>query len=266
MEQLLVQLFAGGIGESFAAMDRTQQEYILRKAYEEFGNIDLPAIKEIMAEEIGPSALEQVKADPKLAETERASLDEMLRIGRSGGMTLEDKANLNSVRGQTARMSKANENRVREQMASRGISGGGAELAMQLSGNQAAAQRASDEGLNIAAQAQKRGMDAILQSGRMAGSMSDRDFEQRGRSASAADARTRYNADNRTRASLYNAGLPQQRFENQLRRAAGRTQQLGNQSNFYGDAAADKRAMAAGIGKAGADAAKASKYDDDEEW
>lgn len=87
----------------------------------------------------------------------------------------------------------------------------------------------------------------------MAGRLRASDYDERRNRASAADARTKFNLDARERARLYNAGLGQQNFENQLARASGRSGQAQGLSGFYGQQAADRRAFGAGLGKAGAD-------------
>jgi hypothetical protein len=246
----LIQLGVSVLGDVFAGKSEDEQKYLLERAYEQFGKIDAPALKEIAAQELGPSAMEGVKTDPALAGLQRESLDEMLRIGRSGGMTLEDKANLNDIRGQQARTTAAGNNRVREQMAARGISGGGAELAMSLANNQGAAQRASEGGLRVAADAQKRARDSIIEGGRMAGSMRGQDFGEQSQRASASDARTRYNADAKANAQRYNTGLAQQDFGNRMSLAQGRSGQLMGQADFYGQKAAGTRAQTRGYGQA----------------
>jgi hypothetical protein len=265
MEALFMQLVAGLLGDMFAGKDEAEQKYLLQKAMDEFGNIDLPALKEVVAQELGPSAMEGLKADPQYAALERQGLDELLRIGRSGGMTLEDKANLNTTMGQASRVGRAGDARIRESMAARGQSGGGAELAMRMASNQGAAQRAHEGGMQVAGQAQKRALDSILEAGRMGGRMGERDFDQRSRAASAADARARHNADARTRADAYNTGLGQQQFGNKLAKASGKSGRADALGNFYAGQAQGTRQLTAGLGKAGADYVRSREYDDEEE-
>lgn len=264
MEQLLAQLFASAAGEGIAAMSETQQQYLLQRAYEEYGKIDLPSLKAIIAEEVGPTATEGVHADSEMKGLERQALDEMLKVGRSGGMTLEDRANLNSIQGDIAQKEQTGRANIREDMARRGQRGGGAELSMQLANQQGAANRANSAGLDVAAQSQARARDAILQGGRMAGGMRRDDFAEKSQRAGAADARSRYNADAKARANTYNAGLPQQQYANELTRAQGRSGQLQGQAAFHGNQAANTRALSAGVGKSIYESGKAYDEDDDE--
>lgn len=247
---LAVQAFAGAAGEKMSEMDKYQQRRLIEKMMAEFDGVSLPDIQRILAEELGPQAMEGVFADDELAGLEREALDEMLRVGRSGGLTLEDKAALNTIGNKTARQNRAANDAVREQMAARGQSGGGAELAMKLANNQAAAQRRSEEDMHLAGVAQRRGFDAMLAGGRMAGGMRERDFSEKARRAEAADKRAQYNAAARERAGMYNANAPQQQFQNQMARAAGKTGQMGKGADYYGQQAADTRQLYAGMGKA----------------
>lgn len=230
----LLQLMAQMRGEQEASTTEGKQQQLLQDALKQYDSIGLPDLSNVTAEQVG---------DPDTMGAQRDALNELLRIGKAGGMTLEDQANLNSIRGQQARSTTQGMDRVREQMAARGIRGGGAELSMQLAGNQGAAQRASDDALKVRADAQKHALDSIVSGGRMAGDMT-----------SATDARNRYNADARSRAQMYNAGLGQQQFNNQMARAAGRSGQVGGLSNFYGNQAMGQRAYARGMGQAGANA------------
>lgn len=259
---LLAQLGLGALGEAAASADKATQQRILERMLKEFDGINLPDVKSIVAEELGPQAMEGVFADDELKGLEREALDEMLRVGRSGGLTLEDKAALNTIRGKTDRSVNAAHQRIAEDMAARGQSGGGAELAMKLSANQGAAQRLGDEGLQIAGMAQRRARDAMLQGGQMASRMGERDFAEKARRAEAADRRAQYNAAARERANLYNANAPQQQFQNAMAKAAGKSGQMGQQANFFGNQAADTRQLYAGMGKA---AYEAFKDDEDEE-
>lgn len=249
----VIQGVTGIAGEALGGMSEEQQLSILRRAADEFGKIDVPTLEKLIAEEMGKGQLEDLQSDPELRALERQALDEILRVGRSGGLTLEDKANLEYARNNAARTARAGEDRIRDNMASRGVSGGGTELAMLMHNNDAASGRAHDASMRTAADAQRRALDSIMQGGRLAGQLRSSDYDERRQRASATDARTRYNLEARERARLHNAGLGQQNFENQLALASGRSGQAQGLAGFYGNQASDRRAMMAGLGKAGAD-------------
>lgn len=246
-----VQILGGVAGEAFSAADRDTQKRLLEQATDEFGNVDLPSLEKLVAEQQGPSELGKVQGDPELRGIQRDALDQLMELGRNGGMSLEDKANLNRIQGKSARAASAGRGRIADDMAARGISGGGTELAMQLSNNQNAAQRASEGGLEVAGMAQKRALDAMMQGGRLAGDMRGQDYSEKARAAEAQDMINRWNADSRSHAAQYNAGLGQQHYENQLRRAQGKAGGLREQAGLAGQHAQNTKNMWAGIGLAG---------------
>lgn len=246
-----VQILGGVAGEAFSAADKQKQEELIRQATDEFGKVDLPKLEHLVGEQVGPSELGKVQADPELQRDQRAALDEIMNVARSGGMTLEDKANMNRVQNRVARTENAGRNRISEDMAARGISGGGAELAMQLSHQQNAAQQANENGMETAGMAQRRALDAMMQGGRLAGDIRGQDYGEKARAAEAQDLINRYNADSRSRAAQHNAGLAQQQYENELRRAQGKAGGLRDQANLAGQRAQDTRAMWNGFGTAG---------------
>jgi hypothetical protein len=92
-------------------------------------------------------------------------------------------------------------------MAARGVGGSGAELASRLASSQSGVNQASQEGARLAAQAQARALQAIAQSGNMAGSMEDREFSQGSAKARAADEIARFNTANRQGVSGRNVGM-----------------------------------------------------------
>ncbi len=246
-----VQVLGGVAGEAFSAQDRETQQRLLQQATDEFGKVNLPKLQQLVGEQVGPTELGKVQVDPELQRMQRGALDELMNVARSGGMTLEDKANLNRVEGQVARTESAGRGRIAEDMAARGISGGGAELAMQLANNQGASNRAAQGGLETAAAAQRRALDAMMQGGRLAGDMRGQDYDEKARAAQAQDLINRYNADSRSGAARYNAGLAQQQYENQMRQAQGKATGLRDQAGYAGQRADDTRALWNGLGTAG---------------
>jgi hypothetical protein len=253
-----VQILGGVAGEAFSAQDRETQQRLLQQATDAYGKVNLPKLQQLVGEQVGPSELSKVGGDPELQQAQRGALDEIMRVARSGGMTLEDKANLNRVQNKVARTESAGRNRISEDMAARGISGGGAELAMQLANNQQASQQASENGLETAAAAQHRALDAMMQGGRLAGDIRGQDYNEKARAAEAQDMINRYNADSRSRAAQYNAGLAQQQYENEMRQAQGKAGGLREQSAAAGQRAQDTRSLWNGLGTAGSRTAGAA--------
>lgn len=191
-----------------------EAQRIMELAGREYNNISLPVLTEIANEVLGPSAFEQIKVSPEFKAAQIKALDDMSQIEESGGLALEDRANLNRVRNQVAQSNSARDASIIDNMQARGIAGSGAELATRLASNQAAANQENQAGLDIAAAARKRRFDAIRERAGMAGSMRSQDFDEQSRVAQAKDARDAFNFGARRDATRYNNSLRQQQFGN----------------------------------------------------
>lgn len=238
-----------------------------------------PAVEQAVKQD--PSAFEQVQIDPRLKEAQLGALSQLQDIGSSGGMQLEDKANLQHAMSDIASADKGRRDALAAQYASRGLGGSGLELASQLQGIQAANNQTSQAQLDTAASARQRALQAIMQGGQLAGSIRGQDYSQQADLARARDAISQFNARNlqdvtrrntdrsntaqqynlglqqnvanlntglANQEEMYNKGLIQQQFENRAKQAAGASGQYGNLANQY-NANADRTAgMWAGIG------------------
>lgn len=228
------------------------QRKLLEQILNEIRDIPLPDLERIMAEQLGPSAMEGVHSDPEQRQAQLDIMDELRDIYSSGGLNLEDKAALNEGLNRANVAGNASRQRLASDFAARGQLGSGAQLAMGNMGAQSAANRANQTALDVGAMGQKRRMDAM---GRYAGLASDvrgQDFGESSARAQAKDAADRWNAASREKAGYYNAGLAQQQFGNRMTKATG-SQGAGN--NLAAQYGADGRRLAAlggDVGRTGA--------------
>lgn len=257
----------GVLGEILAGMDEAEAERLIAQATDQYGEIDIPTLEALVAEQLGPSAMTGVQTDPAFAAAQREALNELMSLARSGGLRLEDKAALNEALGQAARTESAGRRRIAEELAARGVGGSGAELLMQLQGNQQTAQRAADTGLRVAGDAQRRALDAMLAGGRLAGDIRGQEFGEKSRVAQAQDEIARFNAAGRERAALANRQMQQQSFANRLALADRRAAGFRDRASMKRDAARGKRMMFGGFGAAASRGGSLvnSTFSDDEE-
>jgi hypothetical protein len=143
------------------------------------------------------------------------------------------------------------------------MGGSGFEFASRLGSQQAGADRDANNSLKVAAQAQDRALQSIMQSGQLATQYRNQDFDEQAKRAAAADAINRFNTTNmqdvqsRNLASQnraaemnlaerqkisdqnvnlanqeqkYNKDLLQQKFENEAKVAAGKSGQYAGQA------------------------------------
>lgn len=240
-----------------------------RKLYQDLldriNNIPDPELRQQAAVLLDQAEAGQVTSDPQMAAAQRAALAKLQQISDEGGLTLADRAALDTQINRAARAAAAGRNAISNQMAARGQLGSGAELAMNLQAQQQGAQNSYETARDTAATAQQRALQAIMQRGQMAGQMREQDFGERMAAARARDEISRYNAAARERANRYNAGLGQQAFENAMRKAAGGQAATGALAGMHQAEGQGLRNQYAGYGAAAGRAAEeAGDYWD--EW
>jgi hypothetical protein len=161
------------------------------------------------------TAYEQIQLDPNLKKAQMEALARLERQGREG-LVLEDRAALEDIRRQEAQALRGQQEAILQNMQQRGMGGAGAELAAQLQASQSSADRASQRGLDIAAQAQRRALEAVLSRSNLAGQMESQDFSRQAQQASAKDAISRFNTANRQDVQMRNVGSRNRAQESDL--------------------------------------------------
>jgi len=156
------------------------------------------------------SEMGNISTDPALRSQQMASLAALQNLAQSGGLNLQDKAALASVQDQAAQADRGRRQAIQQNMQARGMGGSGASLLAQLQSNQAATDQQSQQGMDIAGQAQQRALQAMMQGGQLAGQIQGQDFSQQAQQAQAQDAVNSFNARNQTASNQYNAGVQNQ--------------------------------------------------------
>ena len=257
------------IGSAAGAGSRAAQQRLIESILRDYGDLSVPELEKVLAEQLGSSAQEGVRdqMDPRVKNEQMDVLNSLKRLEDGGGESAETRAVLNRILGETQRSESAGRNAILGNMRARGTSGSGAELAMQLNNNQQQAERAQSAGLEQSAQANRRLLETIMGRGRMAGDMRGQDYRELSDAARAKDMISQYNADARSKSNYYNGQLPAQQYGMQLQKLAGKSNAATNSANMYGanaqSAASQGAAVGTGVGNAGA--AFAGKYLEDEE-
>lgn len=225
-------------GISQAAYDE-----MLRNLQARMGDYDAlgtAGYKDLTAQQLGPSALEGIQSDPAARAAQQESLAALQQLADNGGLSLSDLQALNEVQGNLNRNDSARRNSLSNQFAARGQLGSGAQLAMELQGQQQATQSANQRGENTAAQAQDRALQAILQKGNVARDMANDDYAHKSDAAKAHDLIEAHNAAARSGASQYNNSLRGQAYEDALAQARGKTSLTNSVNETLGGKATDK--------------------------
>ncbi len=158
---------------------------------------------------LAPSKMEDISTDPKIRDAQLQALETLRNLGNSG-LSSQDMANLNAIRNDNNQQVNARNQSILQNQAARGTAGSGNELAMQLQASQSGANRASAQGDQLAADSQNRALQAIANSGTLAGQMNSQDFGQNAAKAQAADAISKFNTANSQDVSGRNVGRENQ--------------------------------------------------------
>jgi hypothetical protein len=230
------------------------------------------------AESIDPTKMEDIKLDPRLRSNQIKALESLARRAEEG-MTAEDKMQMEQMLGDVAAQEMAQRKSVEQEMARKGMDDSGAALIAKLGGQQAGANRARQQAMQMAAQAAQGRQSALSNLAAQSGQMQQADFGRQATVAQAQDAIAKANAMNRQQVAaqnlasrqamenqraalanqqqMYNKGLLQQQFQNRMAKAGAQNQATSNLAQQYAQrgaaqAAADASTMAAlaGLGSA----------------
>lgn len=223
------------VGTGLAANDQMQGTYaeMLRRLAEREADYDAlgtAGYKPVTAEQVGPSALEGIQGDPAARQAQLEAMAALDELAKNGGLSLADLKALNDMQRGLNQNDASRRKGLANEFAARGQLGSGAQLAMAMQGQQDAAQNANQQSESVAAQAQRRALEAILQRGSMGRSMGNDDYARKADAARARDAIEARNAAARMQAQGANNAIAGQNFTDQLAKARGKTD-LTNASN-----------------------------------
>lgn len=195
-------LFGGGGGGGAAAASESS----LRKAREQFRNLETPEIKDLRVrlqkavftgamQPIQAIAMMQrasemtgVKADPRAEFQQYQALENLSRSIAEGGATREDKEQLfSSLAGQGVDVAGAR-GRLEQGLAERGLLDQSAQELQRAVAGQAGANRAAGATMQAAADAESRSEAALQARGVLAGNIRAQSFDEQSRRAAAQDA------------------------------------------------------------------------------
>lgn len=150
------------------------------------------------------NAFNDIATDPALAGAQKQALAALQEVGTNGGMTAIDKARLADITSQQNQEARGRNEAVMSQARERGMGGSDITTVQQLLNEQAAADRASKQGTDVAAEAQARALQALIQAGTTATSMRSQDYGEQANKAQAENAIDLFNKQTLNQTNLYN--------------------------------------------------------------
>jgi hypothetical protein len=209
----IAQLAGGLLGGILGSADKQKAKDLADQAYAELINSGMPPdqSKEIIMQKfqeagilspdleqhvaLGPSKVAGISEDGSLRDAQTGALQKLQQVSR-GGLRPEDRAAYNQLRNEGNQALQGKIGQIQQGFQSRGQGGQGAELAAMLSASQEGANRASQQGDQISADASRRALEALGTSGQMAGQIRGQDFDVARTKANAEDEFARFNAQN----------------------------------------------------------------------
>jgi hypothetical protein len=197
----------------------------------------------------GDTAYGGIQVDPREKEAQFAALRALTDQANQGGMTAQDRETFQQSQDLANQQEQSNRAALAQHYQSMGQLGQGAQLAMQLQGQQGAANRLNRAGMSQAAQAQMRALQARMGAGQLGGEMRGQDYGEQAAKAAAQDRINQFNTANRNQGQYYNSGLYQQQYDNQARRAGGLAGAYDSRANAYDQRSAQQRQQGQRVGQ-----------------
>jgi len=162
----------------------------LRDAVAKYKPEALAQVEEELRRPMAISALRAETEAPEAVAAQRNALRQLQQVSEQG-YTPEEEAAIRQIQSETAATAASQRAATQEAFARRGISGGGAERVAAFQAASQAANRAGQQGLDVAAQAQKRAFQAMQAQGNLGTNVRQQAYGEAERRAQANEERAR---------------------------------------------------------------------------
>jgi len=156
------------------------------------------------AELLKSNAFNDIITDPALEGAQKQALMSLQEIGTQGGLTAIDKARMADITAEQGQVARSRNEAIMSQARERGMGGSDISTINQLMSEQAAADRASRRGTEVAASAEARALQALMAGGQMATGMRAQDYGEQATRAGAQNAIDLFNTQTLNQTNLYN--------------------------------------------------------------
>lgn len=235
-------------GQDYSAYDSEQANIMkdLDGAYDEFAaggparydagdSLIYQNLDPYSLDQLGRSGYEDIVTDPRHKQAEIDALAQLEERSREG-LSAQDRVDMARLEGAVNRQNAGRMGAIRQNMASRGLSGSGMDMLAQMQAGQDATEMEAIASLEKAAQMQNNKRAASVDAGNMAGRMRSQAFEEDAAKAAARDSINRFNTQNRVQVQVNNnQGQNQTANANWNRRNATSDRNSGAQYQFNQD-------------------------------
>lgn len=193
-----------------------QAQAVRQQMMDQYGPEILPKLDAAIAEQNGGASLGTMQEDDSLRRRQLDALSELENVYRSGGNTAADRAAMELAADNVGAQTGARASEYQQAMAQRGMQNSGLAAALQVQGQQTAANALGGMSRANAVDARSRALRALEAGAGLAGNIRSDDFRRQSALAEAQDRINLFNTGQRSDANAYNRGIPQQNFDNQM--------------------------------------------------
>lgn len=212
----------GMFSSLFGSSGSDKADRLRQAALDAFNSIQTPELKDlqvqldkyVQAGQLTPeqaevqllnsNAYNNIITDPSLEGAQKQALVGLQNVANSGGLTAIDKAQLQDITNEQNQVAKSRNASIMQNAQERGMGGSDINTVNQLLNEQSAADRASQRGTDVAAQAQARALQALIASGDTAGKIRGQDYGEQENKAKAENAIDLFNKQTLNQNNLYN--------------------------------------------------------------
>lgn len=206
----------------FGSTGSDKADKMRQSALDAFSAIETPELKDLQvqldkyvvagqltpeqaeAELLKSNAFNDIVTDPSLAGAQKQALSALQEVGTQGGLTAIDRAQLQDITNEQNQTAKSRNEAILSQAREKGMGGSDITTVNQLMNEQAAADRASQRGTDVAAQAQARALQALVAAGQTASQIRGQEYGEEANKAQAENAIDLFNKQTLNQTNLYN--------------------------------------------------------------
>lgn len=212
----------GMFSSLFGSAGSDKADNLRQKAYDAFSSIATPELKQLQVQLqnyvnagqltpeqaevqlVGSNAFNTIATDPSYVGAQKQALQQLQDIGKQGGMTAVDKAQLQDIEDQQNATRQGQDQAILSNAKERGVGGSGIETVNRLLSQQNTANTAAKQGTDVAAQAQTRALQALQSAGQLGGQIESQQYGEQAQKAGAQNAIDQFNAQTSNANNLYN--------------------------------------------------------------
>jgi hypothetical protein len=153
---------------------------------------------------LSSNAFNEIATDPSYVGAQKQALQQLQAVATQGGLTAVDRAQLNDINNAQNQQNQSQNAATMQQAQQRGVGGSDLTAVNQLINEQGAANRAANSGVQVAANAQQRALQAMQAAGNTGNALESQAYGEQANKANAQNAIDLYNNQALNQTNLYN--------------------------------------------------------------